>query len=191
MLVLEIVPKWLTHDADRRNLFRSGKSENMSKPLPLQSAQRPPQLLRLVSNHVRTKLSVWPVLVMFMAELLGEVQHDRNRQNMELTSESDQWLTRLRLDICGVNHREASCGKPLTRHEVQHLERIFRGDLGVLVVRYKPTTEVGGKHLGGLEMCPSKAGLSATRRSDQNNEREFRDRYIHKLKTPICVGAPT
>jgi site-specific DNA recombinase len=83
-----------------------------------------------------------------------------------------------------------SC-KSLPRYEVQHLERIFRGGLGVLVVRYKPTTEVGGEHLGGLEMCPSEAGLTATRRSDQNNQGEFRDRYVHRLKTPICVGAPT
>jgi hypothetical protein len=54
---------------------------------------------------------------------------------MELTSESDEWLTCFRLNICGVNYRAASCGKPLTRHEMQHLERIFRGGLGVLVVR--------------------------------------------------------
>jgi hypothetical protein len=126
-----------------------------------------------------------------MAELLRQVKHDRNRQNMELTSESDQWLTRLRLNVCGVNHCEASCGKPLTRDEMQHLERIFRSRLGVLVVRYKPSTEVGRKHLGRLELRPSKAGLSATRRSDQNDERKFRDRYVHRLKTPICVGAPT
>src|SRR5579864_2152727 len=110
---------------------------------------------------------------------------------MELTRESNQRLTCFRLNIRGVNYREAPCGKSLTRDEMQHLERIFRGCLGALVVRYKPTTEVGGKHLGGLEMCPSKAGLSATRRSDQNNKREFRDRYVHRLKTPICVGAPT
>jgi hypothetical protein len=110
---------------------------------------------------------------------------------MELTSESDEWLTCFRLNICGVNYREASCGKPLTRHEMRHLERIFRGGMGVLVVRYKPPTEVGGKHLGRVEMCPSKAGLSATRRSDQNNEREFRGRYVHRLKTPICVVAPS
>src|SRR3954463_6981829 len=143
VLVLEIIPKWLTHDADRRDLFRSGQSENMPKSFPLQSAQRPPQLLRLVSNHVRTKLPVWSVLVTLMAELLGQVKHDRNRQNMEFASESDQRLTCLRLNVCGINYREASCGKPFTRDEMQHLERLFRGSLGVLVVRYKPTTEVG------------------------------------------------
>ena len=110
---------------------------------------------------------------------------------MKLASESDQWLTRLRLNICGVNYREASASKSLTRDEVQHLERIFCGRLGVLIVRYKTTAEVGREHFGGLEMSPSEAGLTASRGADQNNQREFRDRYVHRLKTPICVGAPT
>src|SRR5262249_6215951 len=122
-----------------------------------------------------------------MAELLGQVKHDRNRQNMEFARESNQWLTRLRLNIGCVNYCEASCGKPLTRDEMQHLECIFCSSLSVLVVRYEPTTEVRREHFGGLEMGPSEAGLSASRGADQNNQREFRDRYVHRLKTPICV----
>jgi hypothetical protein len=94
---------------------------------------------------------------------------------MELTSESDERLACFHLNICGVNDREPSASKSLASDEVQHLECIFRGRLSILVVRYKTTAEVGREHFGGLEMSPSKAGLSATRRSDQNNEREFRD----------------
>jgi hypothetical protein len=61
---------------------------------------------------------------------------------MELTRESDKRLTCLGLNICGVNHCEASSSESLPRYEVQHLERIFCGGLGVFIVRYKPTTEV-------------------------------------------------
>ena len=110
---------------------------------------------------------------------------------MEFASESDQWLTCFRLNIGGVNHCEASSSESLPRYEVQHLERIFGGGLGAFIVRYKPTAEVGREHFGGLEMSPSEAGLTASRGADQNNQREFRDRYVHRLKTPICVGAPT
>ena len=110
---------------------------------------------------------------------------------MELTSESDQRLPCFRLNICGVNDREASASKSLASDEVQHLERIFRGRLSILVVRYKTTAEVGREHFSGLEMSPSEAGLTASRGADQNNQREFRDRYVHRLKTPTWVGAPT
>src|ERR1700757_323210 len=103
---------------------------------------------------------------------------------MEFASESYQRLTCFRLNICGVNHCEASRVESFPRYEVQHLKRIFCGCLGVLVVRYKPTTEVRREHFGGLEMSSSKAGLTASRRADQNDQREFRDRYVHRLKTP-------
>src|SRR5678816_1009339 len=110
---------------------------------------------------------------------------------MELTSESDQRLTCFRLNICGINHCEASSSESLPRYEVQHLERIFCSRLSILVVRYKTTAEVGREYFGGLEMCPSEAGLSASRGADQDNQGELRDRDLHRLKTPICVGAPT
>jgi hypothetical protein len=55
----------------------------------------------------------------------------------------------------------------------------FVAGLSILVVRYKTTAEVGREHLGGLEMSPSEAGLAASRGADQNNQREFRDRYVH------------
>ena len=110
---------------------------------------------------------------------------------MELSRESDQRFTCFRLNICSVNHGEAAASKPLASDEVQHLERIFRSRLSILVVRYKTTAEVGREHFGGLEMSPSEAGLTTSRRTDQNSQREFRDRYVHSLKTPIWVGAPT
>src|SRR5262249_10905625 len=97
---------------------------------------------------------------------------------MELTSESDERLTRFRLNVCGVNDREASASKSLASDKVQHLERIFRSRLSIFVVRYKTTAKVGREHFGGFEMSPSEAGLPASRGADQNNQREFRDRYV-------------
>src|SRR5262249_3241040 len=110
---------------------------------------------------------------------------------MELTSESDQWLTRLRLNIRGINHCEAPSSESLARDEVQHLKGIFCGGLSGFVIPYERTNQDGRELFCGIEMRPGEAGLAASRGADQNNKGEFRNCNFHRLKTPICVGAPT
>jgi hypothetical protein len=40
-------------------------------------------------------------------------------------------------------------------------------------------------------MLASESGLATTRWTDQNHQREFRNRNLHRVNTPICVGGPT
>src|SRR5207244_10642114 len=61
----------------------------------------------------------------------------------------------------------------------------------VLVVRDQAAAIVRRQHFSRLEVLPGKRGLSAAGRSDQDNERQLGHDELHRVNTPICVGAPT
>src|SRR5215510_5176009 len=74
---------------------------------------------------------------------------------------------------------------------MQHIERIAGRRLVILVVRNQATAEVGGENLGRLKVLASEARLPAAGRADENHQRKLWNSDVHRLKTPICVGAPT
>ena len=114
----------------------------MTKAFAFESPQRAPQLLRLVSDDVRTELAVGPTLITLVAQLFWQVQNDRHRQNMKLASERDQRLARLRLHVRRVDYGQAASSQPLASDEVQDIECIIRGRLGILVVGHQAAAEV-------------------------------------------------
>src|SRR5215472_8078960 len=140
---------------------------------------------------MRTEIAVRSVPIPFLAELLWEVEHNRDRQNMELASQCDERLPRVGLDVSRVDDRQPPRRKSLAGDEVEYLERFLRCGLIVLVVRHQSATVVGGQNLGGLEVLTSKRGLAAPGRADEQDQREFGNSNFHCRNTPICVGAPT
>jgi hypothetical protein len=62
---------------------------------------------------------------------------------------------------------------------VQHLKRITRRRLQILVVRNEPAACVRRQHLRRLEMLSRKRALPRAGHADEDDEREFGDREGH------------
>ncbi len=110
---------------------------------------------------------------------------------MVLPGQRDQRLARLHLHIRRVYDRKLPAREPPARDEVQGGERVVGRRLVVLVVRDQAAAMVRRQHFGGLEVLPGKRGLPAAGRSDQDNQRQLGHDELHRVNTPICVGAPT
>ena len=120
----------------------------MPEPLAPEPAQRLPQRPHLAADDVRAERPVGPRRVPLVAELLRQVHDDRDREAVELAGQCDERLSGLGLHVRRVDHGEPPGGEPLARDEVQHLERVVRRALVVLVVRDEAAAEVRGEDLG-------------------------------------------
>jgi len=147
----------------------------VAKPFALQITQRTAKLLALLPHDVRAEIAFGPLLIPLLAKLLRKVEHNGNGQAMVLAGKSYERLSRFRLHVCGINHRELACRQPLRRNEVQYLERLFSCRLIILIIGYKAPAKIGRKHLGRFELLPGKRRFSAARRADQNDQRKLRD----------------
>src|SRR5580692_179653 len=87
MLVLQVIPKWLSQDRDRGDIFWARQQEDMTEAFAFKSSKRTPQLLGLVSDDVRAELAVGPTLIAFVADPFWQVQSYRHRQKMKFASE--------------------------------------------------------------------------------------------------------
>src|SRR5580765_8907443 len=67
MLFFSVIPERLPRDGGVRDFLRRRQHEHMPEAFPLQPANRPAQLLRLVAYHVWPELTVGPRLVPLVA----------------------------------------------------------------------------------------------------------------------------
>ena len=140
---LLVVPQRCPGDRDVGD--RLGRLENvdLSEALSLQPTHRPFQLARLVPDDVRPEVAVGPRAIAVLTESLGKVEHDRDRQEMMLSRETDERLACLRLDIRRVDDGEPASSHPLSRDVMEQLEGVVGRVLSVLVVRDQTAAEVG------------------------------------------------
>src|SRR5262249_54474001 len=124
MLVLQVVPQCLPRDRNCCHFFRTRQSKDVSKSLPLQSSDRPTKLLRLVSHNMRSELPIRPTLVTLLTKPFRHIQHNRYRQHVKLTSESNQRLTRLWLYVGRIHNSQPTSSEPFTRNVMQHVEGV-------------------------------------------------------------------
>ena len=117
--------------------------------------------------------------VALLAELLGQVEHDRHRQAVILPGQFHQRLAGLGLDVGGVDHREPPQGQPLPGDEPEHLERLVRDRLVVLVVADHPPAGVGREDLRGLEVPAGERALARAAGADQDDEAQLGDLDLH------------
>ena len=57
----------------------------------------------LLAHDTLAERPVRTLAVPLEAELLWQIQHDRDRQHVVLAGQGNQWLAGLRLDVCRVN----------------------------------------------------------------------------------------
>src|ERR1700719_3225195 len=155
----------------------------------LKISQRTMQLLRLLANNMRPKISIGSAAIALLTKLFRQIEDDCYRDTVVLPGEFHNRLTRLGLDIRRIDHDEFSRCQTLPGNEVQNLEGILRRRLVILIIRNQPTTEIRRQNLRGAKILPGKARLPRPRGADQSDHRQFWNRQFHwRLKIPIWVG---
>ena len=126
------------------------------------------------------------------AQLLRNIEHDREGEDVMVARELHERLARVRLDVRRVHDRELPELQALPRDEVEDLEGLLRHRLVVLVVADEPAAEVGAQDLGRREVLRGERRLPRSARADQDDEGELRELDLrHRENTASCVGAPT
>lgn len=105
--------------------------------------------------------------------------------------EFDKAFAGFRLDVGGVDDDQATAREAHPRDVVEDVERIACGRLVVLVVGDNAAACVRRNDLSREKMLAGKRRLAGPGYSDEDDERDLRDRQVDSVKTPICVGAPT
>ena len=149
---------------------------NPSRPSPRSAAA---ELAALAAEHVRAEVPVRAAGVALGAELLRQVEHDRDRQHVVLAGQHDQLAAGFGLHVGGVDDGQPAGCQPLAGDELQHLERGRRGGLVVLVVGDQAAAEVRGDHLGRLEVRPGERRLARAGHADQHDQAQLGDAQVH------------
>ena len=79
---------------------------------------------------------------------------------MVLARECNEWLARLWLHVCGINHCQFAGCQTLGGNEVQDLKGIFCRRLVVVIIRNQRAAEIGGDDLSRFEVCGGKRRLA-------------------------------
>ena len=179
VLVPLVVPQRNTLDGRRLNLLGRVEHKDVPEALPLEPPQRPSELRLLVADDVRAEVPVGSLAVALQTELLWEVENNCYRQAMVLPGQLHQRFASLGLDVRGVDHREPPQGQPLPGDEPEHLERLVRDRLVVLVVADHAPAGIGREDLRGLEVAAGEGALARAAGADQDEEAEIWNIYLH------------
>lgn len=140
---LAVVPERLARDFRRVHVLHRLELEDVPEPLALKGAERAVQLLHLLSDDVRAEVAILARLVPLVADPFGDVEHHRNRQDVELAREGDGVFAGLGLHVRGVEDRKPASSEALLRDVIQHVEGVGRGRLVVLVIGHEAPALVG------------------------------------------------
>jgi hypothetical protein len=90
VLVPKVVPQRLARDRDYGDLLGRSQFEYMAKALTIEAADRASQLCGLIPHDVRSELPVRARLVSLVAQLLGHIENNGNREHVKLAGQLDQ-----------------------------------------------------------------------------------------------------
>jgi hypothetical protein len=156
VLRFAVVPKRASLNVNGVYFLRTGELEDVPDSLTFQPTKRAPELLRLVADDMRAKLTIRPQHVSILAEPLWEIEDNRFREDVVFLCKSDEGLPRLGLHICCVYDGEASASEPLTDDVVEKVKGITRRRLIVFVIRNQSTAKVRGYNLGRKKVLAGK-----------------------------------
>jgi hypothetical protein len=128
---------------------------------------------------------------MRVADVRRQVEDNRYRQAVVLTGQRDQRSAGLGLHIGGINHRQSPRGQALGRDEMEDLEGLRCGRLRRFGVRNQGAACIRRQHLGRLKMSPGEGGFPRPGGADEDNQCQFWNRQVYRVKIPIWVGEPT
>ena len=159
----------------RLDLGGAAQHVDFAEPLPAQPPQRPAQLVMLAVNDRRSERPVRAAGISLRTKTLRQVQHDRDGQHVVRAGEFHELLARERLHIGRVHDRQPAASQPLTRYISEHVERVGRGGLVVLVVGDQPAAEVAGQHLEWAEVLAGERGLAGAGYADEDDQGQLGD----------------
>src|SRR3981081_238397 len=82
MLLLEIVPEGLAFDLSHIHLLWCIKGIKIAKSFSFQVMNGAPHLAELPAYDMWTKVTIWPVAIALMTDLLRQVENQGNRYYM-------------------------------------------------------------------------------------------------------------
>jgi hypothetical protein len=123
----------------------------MSKTFAEQTSQVSLHGSPLVANDVRTKIAVGSRCVSIVANFLGGIDNDCNRETVMFAGELHQWLTVLGPDVGRVDDGQQASRQAFASQVVQDFKSIARRFLVVLIIGDPATERIGGENLVGCE----------------------------------------
>jgi hypothetical protein len=139
---------------------------------------------------VRPEVAVYPPAVPFSADLIRDVEYDRDRQDVVFLCQREQRLPRGGIHVRGIDYRQVAPAQANAGHVVNQRERIGRRLLAVLIVGDEPAAEVRRDHLRGPEMMRSERRLARSRGTDEHDERQGRDSQfaVRRIRINVTHG---
>jgi hypothetical protein len=179
VLRLLVVPQRLPLDRDCVDILGRRERENVPESLAFQALQTAAQRQSLATNHARSEVAIAARFVPILAKPFGQIEHDRDRQTVILPRQRDQRLAILRPHVCCIDDGQSTLRQPLRRDEVQHLERLGRDCLIVVIVGNETTTRIAVEDLRRQEVLARKGGLTGAGGTDEDDEGELGDGQVH------------
>ena len=165
------------------------------KPSRSEAAQRAAQLAALVADDVRAEVAVRPRAVALLADALGQVEHDRDRQHVVLARQRDERLARLGLHVRRVDDGQQSRARgACAAMKCSTSKASSVADWSFSSSETSPRQKSDESDLGRLEVRARERRLAAARTGRSARPataRESSSVIDARVNTAICVGAPT
>ncbi len=149
--------------------------EHVAETLAPQGLQAPVQVAPLVSDDSRrdrrAARAVGPGDVAGVHHGRGQVEHQRDGQQVVLARQGQQRAAGLGLHVRRVDHRRQVPLQALLHDGVQHLEGVRRGVLVRVVVAHQRAAGVRRNDFGLREVAPREGALARGRGAHEQHER--------------------
>ena len=122
---------------------------------------------RFVAHGIRSQLA--RNVIAGLPTFTGD-EHEGDRQDVVRAGQLDELAAVSGLDVGRVDHRQPPGSQPLARDVGQHVERVARGGLVVLVIGHQAAAEVAGDDLEPAEVLRRERGLAGPGHADQHDQ---------------------
>ena len=158
---------------------------------------------RLAPHNLGAKVAVRASLGAGDALRERGVDDDGDRQHVVRLGEVHKFAAGSGLDARRVDYGDLAAVEPLASDELEHVKRIRRRRLVVLIVGDKPTRHVGTDDLGGEKVLAREGRLARSRDADEHHQGQFGDldaarhscapvvAACSRVKMAIWVGWPS
>ena len=191
LLGAAVGPHRRADDLDACELLLRAQDGHAPEAVPLQMTEGTLEQPVLAADDVGTEGAIRSRRVALDAQRLGDVEHDRHREQVVRAGERQQRRPRLALHVGGVDDGQPAAAQPAARDLVQHRERVLGRALVVRVVGHEPAAEVRRDRLGREEVRCRERALAGAGGADQHDQTGVRKLDLHRSNTASWVGGPT